>query len=319
MLASTLTLDAEDGTALAIQRWLPDKAAPKAAVQIVHGLAEHAQRYARLAAALTGAGYAVYASDLRGHGRTATAPDDLGFFAERGGWRRCLDDLWQVNRQIAREQAGLPIFVIGHSMGSALAQHLMAEHGEALAGVVLSGSGGKPSALATVGRLIARIERLRLGPRGRSALIHALSFGAFNKRFAPSRTPFDWLSRDPAEVDKYVADPLCGFAASTQLWIDLLDAAGETANPRRHKLIPKGLPIHVISGSEDPVSDGTKQLEPLLAAYRAAGLARLTHRFYAGGRHELFNETNRDEVTRDLLRWLDEVAAARAALAGSRA
>jgi len=305
MQTSTRTLNTADGAALFVYRWLPDTPA-KAAVQIAHGLAEHAGRYARLAEALTGAGYAVYAADHRGHGRTAPTAADLGFFAEGEGWRRCLDDLWQLNRQIAAEHPGLPVVLVGHSMGSFMAQHFISEHGEALAGVVLSGTDGKPGALASAGRLIARLERLRLGPRGRSALIHALAFGVFNKAFAPTRTPADWLSRDPAEVDKYVADPLCGFVATTQNWIDLLDALPEIAKPDRQALIPKQLPIHIISGSADPVSDGTKRLQQLLAAYRAAGLERVTHRFYEGARHELFNETNRDEVTRDLLAWLDE-------------
>ena len=318
MQTSTRTLNTADGAALFVYRWLPDTPA-KAAVQIAHGLAEHAGRYARLAEALTGAGYAVYAADHRGHGRTAPTPADLGFFAEGEGWRRCLDDLWQVNRQIAAEHPGLPVVLIGHSMGSFMAQHFISEHGEVLAGVVLSGTDGKPGALASAGRLIARLERLRLGPHGRSALIHALAFGLFNRAFAPTRTSADWLSRDPAEVDKYVADPLCGFVATTQAWIDLLDALREIARPERQALIPKQLPIHIISGSADPVSDSTKRLQQLLAAYRAAGLERVTHRFYEGARHELFNETNRDEVTRDLLLWLDGVVAPRAESARRRA
>jgi alpha-beta hydrolase superfamily lysophospholipase len=308
MQTSNRTLSTPEGVALFVHGWLPETA-PKAAVQIAHGLAEHAGRYARLAQALTGAGYAVYAGDQRGHGRTVQSPDDLGYFAERDGWRRCLDDLWLVNRRIAADHPGLPLLLIGHSMGSFMAQHFISEHGDALAGVVLSGSDGKPGALAVAGRLIARLERLRLGPRGRSALIHSLAFGVFNRAFAPTRTEADWLSRDPAEVDKYIADPLCGFIAATQTWVEFLDALPELASPARLARVPKRLPIHLISGSTDPVSDGTKRLEKLLAAYRTAGLERVTHRFYEGARHELFNETNRDEVTGDLLLWLDAVVA----------
>ena len=308
MQRSSFVLAAPDGAELYVYRWLPEGAA-KAVVQIAHGLAEHGGRYARLAEALTGAGYAVYADDHRGHGRTARAADDLGFFAARDGWRSCLDDLWQLNRRIAADHPGLPIVLLGHSMGSFLTQQFISEHGEALAGAVLSGSGGKPDALAAVGRLFARIERLRLGARGRSRAIHQLSFGAFNKPFQPARTPFDWLSRDPAEVDKYAADPRCGFIASTQLWIDMLDALGDIAARGRQARIPKRLPIYVISGSKDPVGADTKSLKQLLAAYQAAGLEHVSHRFYEGARHELFNEINRDEVTRDLIAWLDDAIA----------
>ncbi|HEX7967927.1 MAG TPA: alpha/beta hydrolase, partial [Stellaceae bacterium] len=219
---------------------------------------------------------------------------------------KCVDDLWQLSRGIAADHPGVPIVLIGHSMGSFMAQHFISEHGDALAGVVLSGSGGKPSTLAMAGRLIARIERLRLGARGKSALLQAFSFGAFNKPFEPARTPFDWLSRDQAEVDRYVADPLCGFPASVQLWIDMLDALGDIAGVERQARIPKVLPIYVIAGTRDAVSGNTKSLEQLLSAYRDAGLERVTHRFYPDARHELFNETNREEVTRDLIAWVND-------------
>jgi alpha-beta hydrolase superfamily lysophospholipase len=303
---SALTLPAADGVTLFVYRWLP-AAPPKAVVQIAHGLAEHAGRYARLAAALNAAGYAVYAGDHRGHGRTARTSAELGIFADSGGWRKCQDDLWQLNRRIAADLPGLPIVLIGHSMGSFMVQQFICEHGDALAGAVLSASNGKPAPLAAAGRLIARIERLRLGRLGKSALIHALAFSALNKPFAPARTPFDWLSRDAAEVDKYIADPRCGFQAAVQLWIDLLDALAAIADRARQARIPQGLPILVIAGMRDPVSQNTKGLAQLLAAYRAAGLARVAHRFYPEARHELFNEVNRDEVTRDTIAWLDGV------------
>lgn len=276
-------------------------------MQIAHGLAEHAGRYARLAAALNAAGYAVYANDHRGHGRTCKNKDDLGFFAEREGWRLCVDDLWMLNRHIATQHPGVPLVLLGHSMGATLAEQFIGEHGEALAGAVLSASGGEPTPVASVGRLIMRIERWRVGGRGRSKLVQALTFEAFNKQFAPARTPFDWLSRDPAEVDKYVADPLCGFSASVQLWIDLIEggrAASSIANIAR---VPKTLPIYIIAGSRDPVSGKTKQLQPMLATYEAVGMKNVQHRFYPEARHELFNEINRDEVTGELIKWMDGV------------
>lgn len=306
MQASTFTLDVPDGPSLFVYRWKPE-GQPRAAVQLLHGLAEHAARYARLAEALTGAGCAVYAHDWRGHGRTARAPAELGYFADADGWEKCLDDAWQVNRRLAADQPGLPIVLIGHSMGSLLAQHFIEQHGEALAGCVLSASDGKPQAIAGLGRLIARLERLRLGKRGISGLINAMAFGAFNKPFKPARTEFDWLSRDPAEVDKYVADPLCGFPSTVQLWIDLLDALPTIADPAAQARIPKHLPIYVIAGTRDPVSRNTAGLRQLLGAYKAAGLDRVEHRFYEDARHEIFNETNRDEVTADLLAWLGQI------------
>ena len=145
-----------------------------------------------------------------------------------------------------------------------------------------------------------------MGAHGRSPLLHSLAFGAYNKQFEPVRTEADWLSRDSAEVDKYIADPLCQFRPTLQLWIDLLGALDEIAKPARQERIPKQLPIYVIAGTRDPVSAYGRGLEQLLSAYHAAGLQRVTCRFYPEARHELFNETNRDEVTRELLAWLDE-------------
>ena len=148
------------------------------------------------ALALNRAGIGVYADDHRGHGHTA-APGELGFFAAQDGWRSCLDDLWTLNRRIAADHPDAPIFFFGHSMGSLMGQSFIADHGAALAGAILSGSNGRPPAIAALGGLVARFERWRLGPRGKSALLKQMMFGEFNKPFRPARTEFDWLSRDP--------------------------------------------------------------------------------------------------------------------------
>jgi len=301
MQASTFTVETPDGVSLRVYRWLPD-GSPKAVVQIAHGLAEHAARYARVAEALIGAGYAAYADDHRGHGGTARIPADLGWFAGRDGWALCIEDLWRLNRRIAADHPGLPVVLMGHSLGSFMTQDFITRHGEGLAGAVLSASNGKPPPIAPIGLLLARLERLRLGPRGKSRLMQALFFGAFNKPFQPARTPFDWLSRDNAEVDKYVADPLCGFESTVQLYVDVLEALRDVARPARQSGIPKALPIYIFNGSRDPVGDNVGQL---LEAYRAAGLRHVTHKVYPEGRHESLNEINRDEVTRDLITWLD--------------
>ena len=300
MPGSEFAFAADDGAKLLGRRW-PAEGRPRAAVQIAHGLAEHSARDARLAAALNAAGYALYASDHRGHG-PASAPDTLGHFADRDGWAKVLGDLWTFNRLIAADEPGVPIVLLGHSMGAFLAQEFATQHSDALAGLVLSGSNGKPPAIAALGRLIARVEKLRLGPRGKSALLNQMLFGDFNKPFKPARTPVDWLSRDPAEVDKYVADPLCGFPFTTQLAIDLLDALPRLARPENLGRIRKDLPIYVFSGEKDPVG---ANLKSLIDAFKAAGLVRLTTRIYPGTRHETLNETNSDEVARDLIAWLD--------------
>jgi alpha-beta hydrolase superfamily lysophospholipase len=300
MPGSEFTFRADDGASLLARRWLPEGHA-RSIVQVAHGLSEHSGRYARLAAALNDAGYGVYADDHRGHGPKAAAAD-LGHFADEGGWGKAVGDLWTFNRLIAAEQPGAPIVFLGHSLGSFLGRAFIAEHSDALAGAALSGSNGKPPAIATLGRAIARAERLRLGKRGKSQLIFKMWFGDFNKPFEPARTPFDWLSRDEREVDAYVADPYCGFPFSTQLAIDVLDALPRVTSRESLAAIRKDMPIYVFSGERDPVGANIKGL---IADLKAAGFTKLTTRIYPGARHETLNETNRDEAARDLIAWLD--------------
>jgi alpha-beta hydrolase superfamily lysophospholipase len=304
MPESEFTFRADDGESLFARRWLP-AAPPRAIVQIVHGLTEHSARYARLAAALNDAGYGAYAADLRGHGPKAAAAD-RGHFADEGGWDKVVGDLWTLNRRITADEPGTPIVLLGHSLGSFLGRSFIARHSDALAGVVLSGSSGRPPMIATFGRLIAREERLRLGRRGKSDPVFQMWFGDFNKPFRPARTAFDWLSRDEKEVDAYVADPFCGFPFTTQLAIDVLDALPHATSPASLAAIRKDMPIYVFSGERDPVGANIKGL---IGDLKAAGFTRLTTRLYPGARHETLNETNRDEVTRDLIAWLDGVAA----------
>ena len=302
MPESQFEFRADDGQTLLGRRWLPE-GPPRAVLQIAHGLAEHSARYARLAAALNEAGYGAYANDHRGHGPKAAAAD-LGHFADEGGWDKVVGDLWTFNRVIAAEAPGTPIIFLGHSLGSFLGRGFIAKHSDALAGVALSGSNGKPPAIATLGRLIAREERLRLGKRAKSDLIFQMWFGEFNKPFKPARTASDWLSRDEKEVDAFVADPLCGFPFTTQLAIDVLDALPHVTSRKSLAAIRKDMAIYVFSGERDPVG---ANIQGLIQDLKATGFTQLTTRIYPGARHETLNETNRDEVTRDFIAWLNGI------------
>jgi alpha-beta hydrolase superfamily lysophospholipase len=287
-----------------VRSWRPDEPA-RGAVQVVHGMAEHSGRYARLGAALAGRGFAVYAHDLPGHGPRAHE-DDRGHFADRRGWRVAITSIREVQRIVQREQAGKPLFMLGHSMGSFLVQHFIADSGNTLAGAVLSATSADFGPLRRVGLALIRGEAALYGRRHPSALGELLSFKAFNRRFRPNRTAFDWLTRDKAEVDAYAADPHCGFRCSTGLWIDLLDAGGKLTHEHRLRRVPKALPVYLIAGAEDPVSGGARGPRALAALYRQVGLRDVDVKVYPGARHELLNETCRDEVTADLLDWLEK-------------
>jgi alpha-beta hydrolase superfamily lysophospholipase len=191
-------------------------------------------------------------------------------------------------------------------MGSFMVQHYLILHGPALAGAVLSGSSGGSALQLRLADWIARLERRRLGPEGASAPLSRLLFGRFNRAFAPNRTDFDWLSRDPAQVDLYVADPRCGFMLRVGSLLAMNQGLRFSADAANLARIPAELPLYVFSGELDPVHRKGRGLRALLRGYRRAGLHRVSERIYPGGRHEMFNETNRDEVIADLVAWLEK-------------
>ena len=287
---TAFTVLAADGARITAFRALP-ASRPKAIVQIAHGMAEHAARYRRLTDALTSAGYAVYANDHRGHGASASV-HGLGEFGP-GGFQALVDDMAAVSRLAQAQAPNAPLVVLGHSMGSFAAQLYLLEHHTRLAGLVLSGTAA----------VDALVEAMAAGGQ-------AAGPGSMNAAFAPARTDFDWLSRDEAEVDAYVADPLCGFELAGAAMASVLQTAGAARHDPRLAAVRGDLPVYVISGEHDPVTGPSQAfVDTLLASWRAAGLAHVDHKVYPGGRHEMFNETSRDEVTADLIAWLDGAVA----------
>lgn len=305
MRTSDFLLSAADGAQLFVRSFLPEDK-PRGVIHIAHGMAEHSARYERFARRLTDAGIAVYANDHRGHGKTARGDQDLGFFADENGWDTVVADLRTVLGEVHSRHRGLPLVLMGHSMGSYIARCAAMAPGVDLSGLIISGSTHEIPRFFRVARLIARFERMRRGPRKVSPLINQLSFGSFNKRFDNPRTDFDWLSRDPDEVDKYVDDPHCGFDCTTQMWIDVFTGMEQMCSADEIARLSASLPVHIVSGELDPVHNGLRGIRLLRKALGKAGLQNVSCRIYPGARHELLNETNRDEVETDLLTWLQE-------------
>lgn len=308
MTRQDITVIADDGKPLHVIGWVPDE--PVGVVQIVHGVAEHVERYAHVAELLGRDGLAVWANDHRGHGAT-DRPTDYGYVARSGGWDLMIADLQAVDAHIRLAHPGLPRAIFGHSMGSILVQDLLSRTPAAYDAVVLSGSqlGGSP--LQYAGWVLANVEKRRQGARGVSPALRALSFSAWNKKFAPTSTDYDWISRDPDAVAAYAADPACGFDPSNALWCDLVAASIKAGSRDAVTRLAKDLPILVITGEEDASNDNGKLARQLAARYVECGLTDVTYRSYPGARHELVNETNRDEVLADLRTWLGDHLRAR--------
>ena len=304
MQASSFTLATPDGIQLHVNRWLPDGPA-KAVVQVAHGMAEHSERYARFAERLTAAGYAVYAGDHRGHGGTARAVGDAGYFADRNGWDLVVDDMHLLTEHAREQVPGVPFFLFGHSMGSFLSRAYVTRFGDELDGLVLSGTAGDPGTLGKVGLVLATLEARLRGPRHVSRLMDALTFGQYNAAFKPNRTKFDWLSRDEAEVDLYVADERCGNVFTSGFYADLLRGLAAVNSDKEVARVPKDLPVHILAGSLDPVGGQGKGVQQVADQYTRLGLRDVTVKLWPEARHEILNETNREEVVDEVVAWLD--------------
>jgi alpha-beta hydrolase superfamily lysophospholipase len=307
--ASGMVHTSDDGLELWVHHWIPT-GETRAVLQVAHGMAEHGLRYAKLAARCNSQGIACYVHDHRGHGKSVPSGEEPGHMADDNAFNRAVDDLHHINRRIAKSHPGIPLVLMGHSMGSFMVQQMLYQHPDDFVAAILSASNGKPPPIATLGRGVARAERLRQGKKGRSPVIDAMAFGDFNRKFRPNRTDFDWLSRDTSEVDRYIADPLCGFRCSNQTWVDLLDALSVQSDAERLAKIPKDKPVYAFSGDRDAVGDMGAGLLRLVDQYRAAWLKNVEYKLYEGGRHEMLNETNEAEVLDDLMGWLSRQIAA---------
>lgn len=294
-----------DGHDIRGTHW-PADATARGVVQIFHGLGEHHERYERFARAANACGLAVVCHDHRGHGRHA---DLLGHFADADGWQLLIDDGLSVNQWIRERYADLPLILLGHSMGSYIAQYFTMQHSEQVSALLLSASTWPKKSALFAGRMLARVEAKRIGLRGKSALLDKLGFGVFNKPFEPARTPLDWISRDDDEVDKYINDPLCGGPYTCGLWLDLIGGLSAIASDEALNKIPANMPLLLTGGSDDPVG-GDKGITELATHYTQSGHSNLAMKLYDGGRHEMFNETNRDEFTTDVLAWIARQVAA---------
>ena len=284
------TFTGRDGSAITAYRWQPE-GAPRGIVQLAHGMGEHLLRYGHLAAALTGAGFLVQGQDHRGHGATAPSDDALGQIGA-AGWNSLVDDIDVLVERTHDRLPDLPLVLLGHSMGSFAAQQYMLDHSNRIAGLALSGT-------AAIDLLEPALD-----------LEVPIDLSAFNAPF-PHRTGYEWLSRDEAQVDAYVADPRCGFGLDTEGSKAMFTRAREVADPDRLAGVRKDLPVHIMVGELDPVNGQLALVNALVERLRAAGLTDVTLTVWPAARHEIFNETNRDEVEADLLAWLYRVVPAR--------
>ncbi|WP_379132677.1 alpha/beta fold hydrolase [Paenibacillus sp. sgz500958] len=304
MLENSFTMTDPVGVQIHVYEWLPEPKSPvRGIVQIAHGMCETADRYTRFAEALTDAGYAVYAGEHRGHGKTAGRVDLLGDAGENGFyWMR--RNIAQLAGIALDKHEGRPIFLFAHSMGSFLTQKLMCEEdGKLYEGFILSGTNG-PRGMLKFGESLAKMQSKIQGEHHRSVLLNGIVFGSYNRSFSPVRTAFDWLSSDPDEVNLYISDPYCGAICTTRFFRDFFRLLQEIHTPDSLSKLHLDKPVYIMSGSLDPVGMNGQGVLRLAEIYRTQGVKDLEYRLYPEGRHEMLHEVSRDQVISDVLDWL---------------
>ena len=295
---------ADGATPIHVREWVPD-CDINGVVQIAHGINEYIGRYEHFARYLASKGFVVVGNDHLGHGESVLGPEYLGFFALDEGWYKVVADMEQLRELTAAKWPEAPYFLFGHSMGSFLSRTHLIRYPGRLDGCVLCGTGHMSPALIAGGKLIADREIRRLGRKAYSAKADQLAFGAYNKPFAPNRTRFDWISASEANVDAYIADPLCGGDTTLGLFRDMLGGLGIITKQANIERMDKDLPVLFIAGDQDPVGEMGKGVRRAYQAFRKAGVRDVSIKLYHGLRHEILNEASRRYVYQDVLDWLE--------------
>ena len=299
------TYTSKDKTEIMVYKWMPADQEPIGIVQISHGMAETAARYERFAKVLNENGFIVYANDHRGHGKTAKNIEELGYLGDKGAFKLLVEDIAELSDIIKKENPNLPIYLFSHSMGSFAAQRYIMEYRDKIDGLILSGSNGEQGLILKAGKFVTSLITVVKGRKAKFKFIDSLIFGGFNKKNPTKTTGFEWLTSDADELDKYVNDPYCGTLFPVSFYDELIENLEYIENKKNLEKIPKKLPIFIISGDQDPVGDYGKGIEKLYKRYKECEVSDLDMKLYEGARHELLNETIRDEVTGDVVEWLE--------------
>ncbi|MBR4744269.1 MAG: lysophospholipase [Oscillospiraceae bacterium] len=294
----------DDRTRIHAVEWIPEGSV-RGVLQIAHGMVEFIERYDRFASFMASQGFYVVGNDHLGHGLSVTDENQYGYFAERDGNLCVIGDMHQLREDTAGKYPDVPYFLLGHSMGSFLVRQYIEDHGEGLAGAIVMGTGYQQAAAlnAAIG-LSAFLQKTR-GGHYRSRMINNLALGSCNSSFEPARTKNDWLTKDEAIVDAYEANPLNQFMFTVNGYCNMFRGMRYAEDQKNLDRIPKGLPILVVSGENDPVGDFGKGPALVAESFRSTGIRDVTLKLYPGDRHEILNELDRETVDRDLLQWIE--------------
>ena len=308
MIKEEFYYDSRDGVSkLHAVRYVPDGDEEiRCVVQIVHGMAEYVERYEAFAEYLTARGYVVTGEDHMGHGKSVGKDGKLGYFCEQDPATVLVRDVHRLKKATQELYPNVPYIILGHSMGSFIVRNYMFRYGTGVTAAIIMGTGMTPKNVLNLSKIVTGVQKTFLGPKHVSEFINKLAFGKFNAEINNPRTQFDWLTRDDKSVDKYIADPLCGFTFTVNGFSTLFELIMRLHRQENLERVPKDIPLFIVSGTADPVGDYGKGVRKTYDSLRAVGLENIQMKLYEGGRHELLNETNRGAVAEDIYNWIEE-------------
>jgi alpha-beta hydrolase superfamily lysophospholipase len=297
----------DNKTKLHCKKYMPEPGTPfRGIVQIVHGMSEHVERYRELSKYLTEMGYVVVGEDHLGHGRTVQEGKIFGYFCEQDPATILVRDVHRLKKIVQAEYPNLPYFILGHSMGSFILRNYMLHYGSGIAGAIVMGTGMQPLKLLKLARKLVQFQTYVCGSTHQAHIIDRISFSGYCKKIPDSKSPYDWLTRDPAGLKKHADDPFCGHTFTLNGFRALFDLIYRLYDEEAMQRMAKDLPVYVVSGDADPVGDYGEAVRKTYDSLLAAGMQDVTLKLYEGARHELINELNKDEVFADIHAWLEE-------------
>lgn len=285
-------------------KWIPETEKPVCILQIVHGMAEYVERYDEFAAYLANKGILVVGDDHLGHGKSVTPGEPYGYFCKEDAPTVLVRDEHRLKKMIQEQHVGVPYIILGHSMGSFITRNYLLRYGSGIDGAIIMGTGMQPKAVVMAAAALAAFQKVFCGGRHVSKLIDKAAFGSYNKRIESPKTDADWLSANEENVQKYLEDPLCGFVFTVNGFQTLFKLIRNLYDKEKLKTMPKNLPVFFVAGAEDPVGDYGRSVERVYQSYKDLGMENVQIKLYPGDRHEILNETDREDIYGDIYRWL---------------
>lgn len=297
--------DSRDGEhKLHAVKWIPEVEKPVCILQIVHGMAEYIERYDEFATYLANKGILVVGDDHLGHGKSVNPGEPYGYFCKEDAPTVLVRDEHRLKKMIQEQYVGVPYIILGHSMGSYITRNYLLRYGSGINGVIVMGTGMPSRAVVMAATALAAIQRVFCGGEHVSKLIDRAAFGSYNKRIKSPKTDFDWLSGNEENVQRYLKDTLCGFVFTVNGFQTVFKLIRNLYDKEKLKTMPKNLPVFFVAGAEDPVGDYGRSVERVYQSYKELGMENVQMKLYPGDRHEILNETDREDIYGDIYRWL---------------